>query len=261
VRIHNTNTGRVLLAQVPVVDGAAAVEGPYSVHGVPGTGAPIALDFSRTGGGITGALLPTGNPCDLVETSIGPVEITIIDLANLTVFFTANSVGMTGTEAPGEFSDEYLDRVSAVKEAAARLLDMPVDGLTPVPAIVSPPAPYLSYATSDPVDCQQVDLVARVVGGRPAVPHKAYPGTLAACTGVAACISGTTVHQVTRQERVDQAEIRIGHPSGVMPVRAAATRDRGTWRAEQAVYHRTARRLAEGSAFILRSALGQGAAS
>ncbi len=261
VRIHNTNTGRVLLAEVPVIDGAAAIAGPYSIHGVPGTGAPIALDFSQTGGGITGALLPTGNPCDLVETSIGPVEITIIDLANLTVFFTAASVGMTGTEAPGEFSDELLDRVSAVKHAAARLLGMPTDGLTPVPAIVSPPARYLSYATGDPVESAAVDLVARVVGGRPPVPHKAYPGTLAACTGVAARIPGTTVDQVTRQQRVNPAEIRIGHPSGVMPVWAAATLDRGLWHAEQAVYHRTARRLAEGSAFILRSALHQRATS
>ena len=35
VRIHNTNTGRVLLAEVPIVDGTAGIAGTYSIHGVP----------------------------------------------------------------------------------------------------------------------------------------------------------------------------------------------------------------------------------
>ncbi len=251
VRIHNTNTGRILLAEIPIVDGAAAVEGDYPIHGVPGTGAAIALDFGRTAGGITGTLLPTGNESDVLDTAIGPVEATIVDLANLTVFFPATAVGMAGTEGPERFSEQHLAAVTAVKEAAAKLLGMTSDGLTPVPAIVSPPARYTNYVTGDRVAAEDSDLVARVVGGRPAVLHKAYPGTLAATTGVAACIPGTTVHQVTEQER--EGEIRIGHTSGVMPVRARVGRDGEAWRVEEAVYYRTARRLAEGTAFIRNS--------
>jgi len=253
VRIHNTNTGRILIADVPIIDGAAAIEGSYAVHGVPGTGAPVALDFSQTAGGITGALLPTGNEMDVLDTAIGPVEATIVDLANLTVFFPAEAVGMAGTEGPGEFSDEHLVAVAAVKEAAAKLLGMATDGLTPVPAIVSPPADYTSYATGDRVRDKDVDLVARVVGGRPAVLHKAYPGTLAACTGVAAGIRGTTVHGATSQER--EGEVRIGHTSGVMPVLARVSHDGDGWNVEQAVYYRTARRLAEGTAFVRSTAI------
>jgi len=258
VRIHNTNTTSILLADVPIVDGTAAVEGSYSIHGVPGTGAPIALDFSRTAGGITGALLPTGNESDVLDTAIGPVEVSIVDLGNLAVFFTATAVGMTGTEGPDEFTDEQLTTVTAVKEAAARMLHMAGDGLIPVPAIVSPPAPYISYSTGEQVEREDVDLVARVVGGRPAVLHKAYPGTLAACTGVAALIAGTTVQRVTEQQCT--GEIRIGHTSGVMPTRAAASREGGAWRADQATYQRTARRLAEGTAFIPRRSLAESTA-
>ncbi len=256
VRIHNTNTGRILVAEIPVVDGAAAIEGDYAVHGVPGTGAPIALDFGQTAGGITGALLPSGNEMDVLETAIGPVEATIVDLANLTVFFPAAAVNMAGTEGPEQFNEEHLAAVTAVKEAAAKVLGMPSDGLTPVPAIVSPPAEYTSYSTGDPVAAADIDLVARVVGGRPAVLHKAYPGTLAATTGVAACIPGTTVHEITRQEH--RGEIRIGHTSGVMPVRARVARDGDGWAVEEAVYYRTARRLAEGSAFIRHGAVPAG---
>jgi len=130
---------------------------------------------------------------------------------------------------------------------------MTTDGLTPVPALVSPPTTYNSYATGDRVEAEWVDLVARVVGGRPPVPHKAYPGTLAACTGVAAVIPGTTVHGVANE--VAEDSIRIGHTSGVMPVRARVERDGSDWRVDEAVYHRTARRLAEGTALVPTSSL------
>jgi len=250
VRIHNTNTGRVLLAKVPVLNGAAGVEGTFAMHGVPGTGAPIALDFARTAGGITGSLLPTGSEIDVLMTDIGPIEATIIDMANLTVFFRAEAIGLTGTEGPDGFSDEHLGFVSAVKDAAARLLGMPTDGLTPVPAIVSPPAPYVSFATGHDVTSDDVDLVARVVGGRPAVLHKAYPGTLGACTGVAARMDGTTVHAVTRRDRRVPDQINIGHTSGVMPVSASVSRKGKSWVVDEATYLRTARRLAEGTAYV-----------
>ncbi len=258
VRIHNTNTGRVLLAKVPIVDGAAGVEGTYAVHGVPGTGAPIALDFAQTAGGITGSLLPTGNEIDVLKADIGPIEATIMDLANLTVFFRAEAIGMTGREGPAEFSEEHLRSVSAVKDAAARLLGMPTDGLTPVPAIVSPPGSYVNVATGQEVTSDDVDLVARVVGGRPPALHKAYPGTLGACTGIAALMDGTTVNAVTRRVRRVPNQINIGHTSGVMPVSVRVSREGGSWFVEEATSQRTARRLAEGTAYIRRSAVTSG---
>ncbi len=79
--------------------------------------------------------------------------------------------------------------------------------------------------------------------------HKAYPGTLAACTGVAARIPGTVVHDVARRS-TDSYDLAIGHTSGVMPVRARVSGDRGSWRVDEAVYHRTARRIAEGTTFV-----------
>ncbi|HLE38235.1 MAG TPA: PrpF domain-containing protein [Acidimicrobiia bacterium] len=247
VRIHNTNTARILLARVPVHDGVAAVDGDLSIDGVPGTGAPIALDYSRTAGGITGALLPTGRPRDVLDTAIGPVEATIVDLANLCVFVAAAAVGMTGIESPGDVED--MTAILAVKEAAARLLGITPDGLTPIPAAVAVPAAYTGFGSGRSVAAADVDLVARVVGGRPPMLHKAYPGTVAACTAVAACIPGSTVAEVVR--RTDGL-FRIGHTSGVMEVRARVVADGATWRVEQASYDRTARRLAEGSTFVRR---------
>jgi 2-methylaconitate cis-trans-isomerase PrpF len=257
VRIHNTNTSRILRAEVPIIDGAAAVTGDFVVHGVPGSGAPIGLDFSATAGGSTGSLLPTGNVTDELDTANGPVEASIVDLAMLTVYFPAAAVGLFGTEGPSEITADDLAAIAAVAEAAAKRLGMAYDGLLPVPAIVAAPAAYTSFATGETVAGDVVDLVARVAGGRPLVLHKAYPGTVGANTGVAACIAGTIVNQVTDQAQ--PGEVRIGHTSGVMPVRASVSRDGETWRVDEAVYHRTARRLAEGTAYIRNTITNTGA--
>jgi 2-methylaconitate cis-trans-isomerase PrpF len=254
VRIHNTNTGRILLAEVPVIAGVAAVEGDLAIDGVPGTGAPIALDYSRTAGGTTGTLLPTGNPTDLLELPEGPVEISLVDLANLCVFFVADAVGMTGTEGPSEVTDEQMAAVVSIKEAAAKLLGMTLDGLVPIPVVVAPPAEYLSFATGEAVEAHAIDLVARVIGGRPPVVHKAYPGTVSACTAVAASIPGTTASRSAARRQ--DGELVIGHPSGTMPVRVRVRPEDGGWRVTRAAYARTARRLAEGRVFVRRNAWG-----
>ena len=60
VRIRQTNSDTILVAEVPVKDGRALIEGDYAIDGVPGTGARITMDWSGTVGGITGGLLPTG---------------------------------------------------------------------------------------------------------------------------------------------------------------------------------------------------------
>ncbi|MCL1593206.1 MAG: 3-methylitaconate isomerase [Actinomycetia bacterium] len=253
VRIHNTNTDRILLAHVPTHGGRAAVDGSYVVHGVPGSGAPIGLDFGATAGGITGSLFPTGNVLDELVTPFGSVPVSIVDLANLTVFFAARDVGMVGTEGPSDMTDDMFARVAAIKAAAAEALGIDGGGLIPVPAMVAAPASYTAFASGTRIDAEDVDLLARVVGGRPPVLHKAYPGTLAACTGAAALISGTTVHRVARQR--DSDEVRIGHTSGVMPVSARVASDGQGWSVESAVYNRTARRIAEGTTFV-RSSTG-----
>ena len=58
VRIHNTNSGKVILARFAVSAGRAVVTGAATVPGVHGTGAPVAL-------GLSGSLrhVRAGRPC------------------------------------------------------------------------------------------------------------------------------------------------------------------------------------------------------
>jgi len=252
VRIYSTNTDRVFRAMVQVRDGRAVIEGDFAIDGVPGTGAPIALDLSGTYGSETGALLPTGKPLDVLDTANGSVEVSIVDLASLSVFFHAAAVGLDGTEGPDAITADHVAAVVAVKEAVSELLGLAPDALTPIPAAVAAPQAYVGFGKGEPVAATDVDLVARVIGGRPPMLHKAYPGASAACTAVAASIPGTTVAQVAQQR--EAGTLRIGHTSGVMTVGVAVEPDGDTWRVERASYDRTARRLAEGTAFVRREA-------
>ncbi len=257
VRVYNTNTDRIFKAIVRVHRGRAVIEGDTAIDGVPGTGAPIALDLSGTYGSETGALLPTGKPLDVLATAIGSVKASIVDLASLCVFFHAASVGLGGTEGPDEVTSDHVAAVAAVKDAACKLLGVAPGALTPIPAAVASPADYVGFGKGKRVAASDVDLVARVIGGRPPMLHKAYPGATAACTAVAARIPGTVVAEVAQQR--DETTLRIGHTSGVMNVGVAVTPVGDGWRVERASYERTARRLAEGKAFIRAGAAGPSA--
>ena len=45
VRIHDTNTGKIIVARFPAAHGKALVEGFFVLDGVAGSGAPIRLEF------------------------------------------------------------------------------------------------------------------------------------------------------------------------------------------------------------------------
>ena len=62
VRIHNTNTGKIIVAHVPVADGRVVEQGPVHIDGVPGTGAGIFMDYSLTSGSVTENSSPPARP-------------------------------------------------------------------------------------------------------------------------------------------------------------------------------------------------------
>jgi len=248
VRVHNTNTGKVLHVKVPVADGAPVIEGPLRIDGVPGTGAEIQIDFSQTAGAATGRLLPTGRVRDRMEVPglAGAIEVSLVDVANPCVFVRAADVGLEGTEWPGTVPEAAFDLLESIRMQAAALAG--IDSvLLPFQVIVAPPASSREYLTERHIRADEVDLHARLFVER--VMHKAYAATGATCLGVAARIAGTVAHEACRPRSV-HAPIRIGHPSGVMPVVADVSQDRGSWRVNEVLLSRTARRLMEGYAFV-----------
>ena len=245
VRIHNTNTARIIHARFPVRDSRAVVAGDFSLPGVAGTGAPVRLDFLEPGGASTGRLLPTGRPVDRLDVrGIGPLDVSIVDAANLCCFVRAADLGLTGVEMPAALDGdaETLARLEAVRCAAGTAA-----GLDPVPTgipkvgMVAPPAAFESLS-GECLDASDMDFAARMISvGR---PHRAVPLTAALCLGVAACMEGTLVREASRASGA--SDIGIGHPSGVALVAAEVSGGGAEAHAERAVVYRTARRLMDG---------------
>ena len=92
------------------------------------------------------------------------------------------------------------------------------------------------------------DLVSRLMFMQQM--HKTYAGTSTVCTGVAARIPGTIVHEVTRPEAAERAEVRIGHPAGVIETEARVEETEGGFVVRRATLGRTARRILEGYVFV-----------
>ncbi|QDR82483.1 2-methylaconitate cis-trans isomerase PrpF family protein [Sporomusa termitida] len=253
VRIHNTNTGRILVAEVPTVNGRARVTGDCKIDGVPGTGARIMLDFSGTAGSATDRLLPTGNPVDTISTSNGPLDISIVDVSNPCVFVRAKDLGMTGQETPQQVNGNaaLLALLEEIRAKATVMIGMAPDIQTatqkspafPMIAFVAPAADYVDFTTGQTISSKQVDFLSRMMFMQ--VLHKTYPGTGTACTGAAAKIAGTIVHEAI--PHIDTIEvIRIGHPAGIIDIEAAV--DKGEL--VRAAFSRTARRIMEGYVFV-----------
>jgi len=238
VRIHNTNTGKVIVAHVPVQDGEAAVSGDFELPGVAGKGARIALDFVDPGGAVSGRLLPTGAPRDVID----GLEASLVDATNPMVFVRARDVGLVGTETPSavDANRAVTERLEKIRVAAGARMGVTGSAAVPKIAIVAPPMPFtaLDGTAYEPDAC---DLLARVMSMGNC--HRAFALTAAMCLAVAARIDGTVVHEACGDVKGD---VRLAHPSGVLPLDAAVTaRDGAPW-AERVTVYRSARRLMEG---------------
>ncbi|GKZ37495.1 hypothetical protein AbraIFM66950_009045 [Aspergillus brasiliensis] len=246
VRIHNTNTGKIVHSSFPVVDGEAAASGEFAIDGVAGTAAPVQLDFVDPAGSKTGKLLPTGQVRDVFD----GVEATCIDVANPCVFVRAEDLSVKGNLTPDEITayPGLLDRLDSIRRQAGVKMGLAdtreeVPGSVPKICLVSQPGTD-ARAAEQRQTAEKVDLLVRALSvGQ---PHKAVPITVALAVASAARVAGSTVSQVVSEKRVDEAGITLGHASGNLLV-GATFDEEGILRF--ATVFRTARKLFEGKIF------------
>jgi 2-methylaconitate isomerase len=239
VRIHNTNTKKLIVARVPVAGSEPAVHGDFELPGVAGTGARIALDFLEPGGAGTGRLLPTGKAREMIE----GLEASLVDASIPMVFVRARDLGLAGTEtALAVDGDKALGaRLEKIRVAASHLMGIPGSTATPKIAMVAAPVEYTALDGAR-VAREAADVVGRAISMGNC--HRAFPLTSSMCLAVAARIEGTLVHECSTAK--PGADVRLGHPSGVLPLDAAVVTQSGEYHAERVTVYRTARRLMEG---------------
>jgi len=260
VRVHNTNTKKIIWSRFPLDDGMAAVDGDMAIPGVAGTGAPVKLEFREPGGATTGKLLPTSNVADTLDVPrVGKVRVSMVDAANACVFVRAADVGARGTELPEDIdaNHDLLERLAAIRVAASVAM-----GITKTPdeAAKRASVPFVGFVsgpqdaktlTGETLAASRMDLTARMMSN--GQPHRALPLTCTLCLAVAARLEGSVVHGATRADGNPEAEIRIAMPSGVLTVAASVRKLEGQWHAEQGAFYRTQRRMFEGHVLVRAS--------
>ena len=256
VRIFNTNTKKILEAEVPVKNGRAVSEGDFAVEGVPGTGSRIVVNFVNSAGSKTGRLLPTGNVIDVMELDNGKsVRCSLVDAAAPAVFVQAKDIGLTGTELPSDTSSNprILGLMEEIRAKAAVMMKLApnryeVSPAIPKVAIVAPPVDY-STSSGKAITAAECDLVARTKAL--AVMHKAYAITGGICLSAAALIDGTVVHEVAGGHAKQTGIVRIGHPSGVSQFLVSVSRKpSGEFELTKSATAGTSRRIMDGQVYL-----------
>ncbi len=201
VTIFMENTGQVAVATVQTPGGKVSYAGDAKIDGVPGSHAPVPLEFRDTAGSSCGALLPSGNAVDVVN----GVPVTLIDNGMPCVVMKAEDVGITGYE-DRETLD--ADTVLKAKIEAIRLavgekmnLDDVKEKSVPKMMLVAPPRDGGSVTV------------------RSFIPHRAHAtiGVLGAVSVATAClIPGSPAAEVAQIPEGSRKTLSVEHPTGEM---------------------------------------------
>jgi 4-oxalomesaconate tautomerase len=232
VRVYMVNTDSIATATVRLVDGTPEYRGETSIDGVPGTAAPVQLDFEDIAGGSCGALLPTGNAVD----SIDGIEVTMIDNGMPVVVMRAADMGIAGTESPAQLDadDALRERLESIRLQAGRLMNLGEVADTTVPKMCMVSAPF---AGGD-------------ISTRTFIPHRCHEaiGVLGAVSvATAALLPGSPAASVLRAGAGADGTITCEHPSGEFT--AAIDLDPTSLEVRRAGIIRTARKLMDGTVF------------
>jgi 2-methylaconitate cis-trans-isomerase PrpF len=248
VRIHNTNTGKLIDASFPLVDGELPSDGEFAIDGVEGKAARIELAFLNPAGSKTGKLLPTGNAVDVID----GVKASLVDCGNPCCFVSAADLGVEGFILPDEIEAHptLLAKLDRIRRQASVLMGLSKDtasatGSVPKIALVSTPVTH-KILSGETVDGDVVDIVVRAISvGQ---PHRAVPITVAMAIAAASKVVGSTVNTTIGDKlTVDPKGLTLGHSSGKIVV-GANFDDSGSL--TYATVYRTARRLMEGYVFV-----------
>jgi len=235
VNIRAVNTGARITAKVQTPGGIVAYAGDAAIDGVPGTAAPVALQFMDTIGGATGAFLPTGN---LIDTFDG-VDVTCMDVAMPMVIAKAESFGLTGYESAEALNDnaDFFAAMEAVRIKAGEAM-----GIKDVAHSVTPKFGLLAPARD-----------GGTVATRYFMPWKTHPTmavTGAQCLASCLLTPGTVAEGVAARSNGRPATVTLEHASGQIDVLVDYDLTADGINLRSAGLVRTARLLARGEVMV-----------
>jgi 4-oxalomesaconate tautomerase len=246
VRIWMRNTQTLATAFVQTPGGNVRYDGDARIDGVPGSHAPIPIEFADVAGSSCGALLPTGNVTDVIDSA----DVTCIDNGMPVVCLAAADFGLTGQETPAELerNGELTKRVEAIRLAAGPLMNLGdvTDKTVPKMSLLSPP------------------VHGGTVSTRTFIPHRVHEaiGVLGAVSVATACVlPGSVAHQIAAVpgQAEGSIDVEVEHPTGFFTVTIEVELTGAGPVVTRSALLRTARLLMRGEVFVPSAAWsGQG---
>ena len=236
VRIHMVNSASIAVAVVQTPGGIVEYQGSARIDGVPGTAAPVPIDFLDVAGSTCGALLPTGKAKDTVD----GIELTCIDNGMPVVVMRAADLGKTGYETPEELeADAALKaRIEAIRLKVGPMMNLGDVTKKTVPkmCLVAPPQHGGTICT------------------RNFIPHRVHEaiGVFGAVSVATACVTpGSVAADVAGIKDVAAVkELEVEHPTGFFTVAMDVELDGNQVKVNRSALLRTTRKLMSGEVYI-----------
>ena len=235
VRIRLVNTGALVEAVIQTPGRKVAYEGGTAIDGVPGTAAPVILNFVEATGSKTGALFPTGKRLERIE----GIEVTLVDATMPAMVLRAADAGITGYESAAalDANKDFFARVEHMRLEAGRRM-----GLGDVSGQVIPKVMLLAPPKH-----------GGVIASRYLVPMRTHAAhAVTGAISLAACIgsSGTICAGIADPSAINDGVMEIEHPSGKLGVSLRMSDDGETAVIESAGVVRTCRLLFAGDVMV-----------
>ncbi|ADU14060.1 4-oxalomesaconate tautomerase [Asticcacaulis excentricus] len=242
VRIFMVNTASIAEATVQTPGGRVTYTGEARIDGVPGTHAPVMLNFLDVAGSSCGRLLPSGNPVDEID----GVKVTLIDNGMPVVVMQASDFGLSGSESPEEIeaNAEVCARVEAIRLKAGPLMNLGDVTSKSVPkmTLISPAREGGDVSTRTFIPHRVHDAIG-VLGAVSVATALALKGSVAGGEG----ISGAKTFD-------------IEHPTGFFSIEMAVSGEAADLKVTRSALLRTARLLMRGEVLVPESLWSEDAA-
>ncbi|MBK7081004.1 MAG: 4-oxalomesaconate tautomerase [Betaproteobacteria bacterium] len=202
-RVLTRNTDMQCDVTVRTPGGRVEYAGDARIDGVPGTAAPITINFLDTAGSVCAGLLPTGRVRDVID----GVDVTCIDNGMPLVLLRAADVGRSGYESVAELNGDRelkarLERLRIACGHAMGLGDVTARNY-PKMTLIAPPRHGGSLCT------------------RSFIPHVCHDaiGVLAAVTVATACVlEGSVCDGIAALPPGRARKVSVEHPTGEFSV-------------------------------------------
>jgi 2-methylaconitate cis-trans-isomerase PrpF len=242
IRIRMVNTGARAEAVFDILEGSPVYSGPQTIHGVPGSAAPVDLRFMDTIGSRTGRMLPTGQVCDTID----GVDVTCLDVAMPMVIARAEDLRITGHESSQDLDANaaLFARLEPIRREAGRRMGLGDVSEKVVPKFGVIAAPHGEGAAA----------------ARYFMPWKTHPTmavTGAQCLAACLMLPGSVATGLARlPEGAGRGDapfvISLEHPTGTIDVTMDCKVTNVGLDLRSAGIMRTARMLARGEAMVPR---------